>query len=145
MADGCAAAHAGEPAVRHQSAGGIQTHTGQRRGGAQHLAHARTALGPLVPDHNHVACHNLAGVQALAAGLLAVKALGRAGVHQHLGKNSTLLHHGTVGSQVAIQDGQAAGLGIGVLLVADDVLVHDLRLGDAVGPRCRPQSWRWGR
>ena len=55
-------------------------------------------------------------------------------MHQHLGKNSTLLHHGTVGSQVAIQDGQAAGLGIGVLLVADDVLVHDLRLGDAVGP-----------
>ena len=52
----------------------------------------------------------------------------------HLRQHRTFLHHGAVGSQVAVQHRQAAGLGVGVISVPDHIFVLDLRLGDPVRP-----------
>ena len=54
---------------------------------------------------------------------------------QHLRQHRTLFHHRTVRGQITIENGKATGLGIGILLRADDVLIPNNCLGDAIGPR----------
>ena len=55
VADGRAPRRARKAPVGQQGDLVIQPHARQQRGGRQHLAHARTALGPLVADDQHVA------------------------------------------------------------------------------------------
>ena len=134
MPDGSTAADAGEAAVRHQSASGVQAHASNGASGREHFTHTRTALGTLIAHNNNVARLHLTGVQTLTASLLAVKALGGAGVHHHLWQDRALLHHCAVGRQIAVQDCQTAGLGVGVLPIPNNVIVLDLRLHDAISP-----------
>ena len=123
MADGGAAGGAGEPAVGDEGHFLVQTHAGDGRGGVEHLPHARAALGAFVADDDHVAGHDLAGVDGGDGVLLAVKDPGGAFVDHHFCGHGGLLHHAAVGSQVALQHGDAAGLGVGVFHGADDLRV----------------------
>src|SRR4051794_38963540 len=84
MADAEAPGRAGEPAVgdqRHLAAGAL---TVQRSGGRQHLTHARTALGTLVTNDEHVAFLVLARPDRGEGVILAVKAARRTGEFQLL-------------------------------------------------------------
>ena len=126
VADGCAAACAGEAAVGDEGHGLIQLHTGQSGGGVEHLAHTGAALGALVADDHHIARNDLACVDGCNGGLLAVEHAGRAGVLLHLGGHGTALDHAAVRSDVAPQDLQATGLGVGVLDGADGLFVQDV-------------------
>jgi hypothetical protein len=46
---------AGKTAVGQQCDLAVQLHAGNRRGGREHFAHARPALGAFVADNDHVA------------------------------------------------------------------------------------------
>ena len=123
MADGSPPGGAGEAAVGDEGHILIQAHARDGGGGVEHLPHAGTALGALVADDHYVAGHDPAGIDGLDGVLLAVEHPGRALVDHHLRGHSGLLHHAAVGGQVALQHGDAAGLGIGSLDGADDLRV----------------------
>src|SRR5438093_12747687 len=84
-----------------------QTLADQRRGDAQHLAHARAAARALVADDDHVARLDRAPGDGGHRVLLTLEdargaAVGRALVPGHL-------HHAALGREVALQDDEAAG------------------------------------
>ena len=121
MADGSAAGSAGEASVCDQSDSGVKSHTGDRGSGVEHLTHAGTALGSFVADHDNVSFIDLAAGDGSDGILFAVKDAGRTFMDHHLGKDSAALDDAGIGSQVALEDGDAAVGHVGVLDGADDL------------------------
>ncbi len=132
MADAEAAGGAGEASVgdqRHLVAHALSI---ERGGGGKHLAHAGTALRPLIADDQHVAFLVGALGHRLEAGLLAVEAAGRPG--EFLVLQPRHLHDGAVRREVALQPDHAAGGGDRVVGRADHVLVRvPLHRGHVLG------------
>src|SRR5580704_2020387 len=83
VTDAESARRAGEASVGDE--GNLVTHAlaVERRRCRQHFAHAGTALGPFVPDHQHVALFISLLLHRLEAGLLAVETTRRTGETQH--------------------------------------------------------------
>ena len=121
-ATGCA----GEAAVRDEGHCLIQLHACQRRGGVEHLPHARAALGAFVADDHHIARDDLARVDGGDGFLLAVEHPRRAGMLLHLRGDSAALDNAAVRGNVAPQDLQTAGLRVGVLDGTDGLFVQDM-------------------
>ena len=131
VADGGTPGGAGEAAVGDEGHGLAQAHAHDGGGGVEHLPHAGAALGALVADDHHVAGDDLAGVDGGDGLLLAVKHPGGAGVGHHLGGHGGALDHAALGGQVALEHGDAAVLGVGVVDGADDVripVLHPLQV-----------------
>ena len=96
------------------------------------IAHAGAALGAFVADDHHVAGVDLARIDGGNGGVLAVKDAGRAAVYLHFGRNGAALDHAAVRGDVAPQNLQAAGLGVGVVDGADSLVVHDMGTRDVL-------------
>ena len=71
-------------------------------------------------------------VDGLDGGVLAVKDPGDAGVDPHLRGHGAALHHAAVFRDVAEEEGQAAGGGVGVREGTDDLRVPVLGVGDVL-------------
>ena len=91
-------------------------------GGGEHLLHAGPAAGPFVADDDHVARLDLAADDAVVGVGLDFEDHGRAGVLEHLGLHAGGLDDRAVGGEVAVEDGQAAFLAVGVVDRADAVV-----------------------
>src|SRR5690349_1093381 len=76
----------------------LPVESGGRR---QHLPHARTALGALITDYEHVAFPVLAAFHCFEAGFFAIETARRAGKFQltHAGN----LNNGTLGREIALE------------------------------------------
>ena len=135
MADGGAPGGAGEAAVGDEGHLLVQAHTGDGAGGVEHLPHARAALGALVPDDHHVAGDNLALIDGLDGVLLAVKDTGGAGVDHHLLGHGGLLDHAALRGQGALEDGDAAVGGVGVVNGPDELRIQVLHALQVLGHR----------
>ena len=134
MADAEAARGAAEAAIGDQRDLVAHTLPIQRRRGAEHLAHARTALGPFIADDQHIAFLVLALVDAFEAFFFVVENARRADEAQIL--KAGHLHDGAIGSQIALQRNHAAGDGDRTAGLADDVLIFvELHLGQVLGHR----------
>ena len=121
MADGGPAGGAGEAAVGDEGHRLAQPHAADGGGGVEHLPHPGSALGPLVADDHHVAGDDLPSVDGLDGLLLGVEDPGGAGVEHHLRGHGGALHHAALGGQVALEHGDAAVGGVGVLDGADQL------------------------
>ncbi len=119
VADRQPAGAAREPSVGDQGAGPAESLPLQEAGRVQHLLHAGTAAGPFVPDEHHVAGLDLAAQDALDRGLLALEDLRRAREAPQLLRYAGRLHDRALGSQVAVQHGEAAVPGVSVRKVPD--------------------------
>ena len=135
MADAGAARAAAEPAVGDQGDRFAQPRAHDVAGGAEHLLHARPALGAFVADDDHVARFDLARQDAFARLFLAVEDDGRTEVLEHGRGHARGLDHGAVRGEVAAQDGQPAGLGVGVRQRVNHLGVLDLGVGDVLAQR----------
>ena len=135
MANGSAAGSAGEAAIGDEGHGLVQLHAGQSGGGVEHLTHTGAALGAFVADDHHIAGYDLACVDGRNGGLLAVEDAGRAGVLLHLRGNGAALDYAAVRCDVAPQDLQTAGGGVGVLDGADGLIVQDAGTLDVLAQR----------
>src|SRR5262249_60190107 len=91
MADAKAARGAGKAAIGNQRDLGAHALSIKSSGGRQHFAHARSAFGALVADHQHVAFLILPVLHRFEAGFLAVKATGRTRKLQTL--HASHFHH----------------------------------------------------
>ena len=96
---------AGEAAVGEQQDVLAQPGALDRAGDGEHLAHARAAPGPLVPDDDDVAGLQRALGDGVHRALLAVEDAG--GALEHLGVEAGRLHDRAVGRQRAAQDRRA--------------------------------------
>src|SRR5262249_1189726 len=119
VADRQAGRAAGEPAVGDQRAGPAQALALEEAGRVQHLLHAGTAAGALVPDDHYVTRLDLAAEDARHRRLLALEPDRRAGEPQQLRRDARGLHDRAVWRQVAVQDGEPAVRGVGVTEIPD--------------------------
>ena len=133
VADRRAAGGAGEPAVGDQRDGRALAAALDGRGGGQHLPHAGAALRAFVADDDDVAVVDEAGIDGGLGLFLRVKAAGRAFVHQHFGGDGRPFDDAGVGGEVAAEDGNAAGLGVGVVGRANDLGVEIHGVLDVLG------------
>ena len=119
VTDKAAVVGAGEAAVSDQRGGLCQTAAIQILHGLVHLAHAGAALGAFVANDYDVAIMDLAGQNCLLSLFLRIEADSLAfKVMQALVKGTGLGDTG-VGSQVAPQNGHAAGKAEGIINGAD--------------------------
>ena len=120
-----------EAGVGHQRDGDVPLPAQGRdpRCGVEQLGHARCAPGPLVADHHHVVVLEAVGmpVERLDEGALAVEHAGTPGedavLHPAFDAGD-LEDRAAVGSEVAAQQAQSAGVLEGLLDRVDDVLVR---------------------
>ena len=124
MADGGSPGGPGEAAVGDEGHLLVQPHAGDGRGGIEHLPHAGPALGALIADDHHVAGDDFPGVDGGDGLVLGVEHPGRAGMDHHLRGHGGLLHNAALGGQGALEHGDAAIGGVGVLDGTDDVMVQ---------------------
>ncbi len=127
-----AARRAAEAAVREQRDALAEPLADERRGHAEHLAHAGAALRAFVADDDDVAGVDLAVRDRLEGVLLAVEDARRAAMLQALVTGD--LHDAAVGREVALQDDEAARRLQRLVDRQDDVLAGRL-LGVARTPR----------
>ena len=92
----------------------------------------KVILEQLISDYEHSeklymntngTSHDLSGVDGRNGVILAVKDTSGALMYQHLGGHGGLLHHAAVGGQIALQNGDAAGPGVGIFDGADEVRI----------------------
>src|SRR5262249_57552301 len=98
MAEAKAARGAGKAAIGNQRDLGAHALSIKSSGGRQHFAHARSAFGALVADHQHVAFLILPVLHRFEAGFLAVKATGRTGKLHTL--HACTFHHRAFWSEI---------------------------------------------
>ena len=122
MADGSTAGCAGEAAVGDEGHCLIQLHACQRRGGVEHLPHARAALGAFVADDDHFARLHLVGENAVHGLLLRFVNARRAAEDEQFFVHAGGFDDAALPGDVARQHGQSAVAEIGVLRVADAAL-----------------------
>ena len=115
VADGEARGAAGEAAVGDQGAGLAEALRLQVARRIEHLLHAGAAARALVADDDHVARLDLAVEDALHGRVLALEDDGRAGEDQDALVDAGRLHDAAVIGEVAVEHGEAAILGEGVL------------------------------
>ena len=123
MADREARGAAGEAPVGDQGARLAQPARFQIAGRIEHFLHARAAARPFVADDDHVARLDLAAQDALHRVVLALEDARRAVEHEIAGVDPRGLHDGAVERDVAVEHGEAAILGEGMLGIADDALL----------------------
>src|SRR5438132_757188 len=95
---GCAA----EASVGDQGYAFTETFAHNRRGHAQHLAHARAAFWTFIADHHHVSSFDLLAGHRLHRGFFGIEDARWAGVG--LAFVATHLYYSAAGSQVTLQD-----------------------------------------
>src|SRR5690349_2571053 len=107
MADAEAARRAGEAAIGNQRDLGAHALSVECSRGRQHLAHAGSALGPLVADHQDVAFLVLTVFHCFEAGFLTVEAARRTGELQTL--HACHFHDRAFGCEIALEADDTAG------------------------------------
>lgn len=122
VADGQARGAAGEASVGEQGALLAQALGLQVAGRIEHFLHARPALRSFVADDHDVAGLHLVAEDAFHRGVLAFEDLRAAFEHVDRLVDPGGLHHAAVESDVAVEHGQPAFLGIGMLDAADAAL-----------------------
>ena len=132
MTDGCPPGGPGKPAVGDEGHRFPQPHAADGGGGVEHLPHARAALGPLVADDHHIAGMDLLPINIGNGFLLGIVHPGGAFVDHHLRGHGGLLHHAAIRSQVALQNRDAAALGVGILQGTNDGGVQILDRGQVL-------------
>ncbi len=88
----------------------VQADALDRRGGGEHLLHPGPSLGSFVADHHDVARLDLAEDDPVIGVDLALEDHRRPRVLEHLGADAGRLDHRPLGSQVAREHRQPAGL-----------------------------------
>src|SRR6202034_533925 len=94
----------------------------QIAGRIEHLLHARASARSLVADDDDVACRDLAAQDSLDRVILAFEDARRALEFETAGVDPGRLHDRAVERDVAVQHGETAILGEGMLGIADDAL-----------------------
>ncbi|SIN06829.1 Uncharacterised protein [Mycobacteroides abscessus subsp. abscessus] len=107
MPDAQAGGPAGEAPVGHQQHILAQAGALDGSGDRQHLAHAGAALGALIADHDDVAMGDGAVLERVQGCSFALE--NPCGALEDIGFEAGRLHHGALGSQRTVQDGDAAG------------------------------------
>jgi len=108
-------------------------------GGREHLGHSGGSLGPLIPDDDDISSDDLPGGDGLGGVGLSVEDAGGSRELHHLGADSGLLDDGSLGGEVALEDGDASLVVEGVVQGPDDLgvldggMVCDLVDGETVG------------
>src|SRR5215472_9327278 len=121
MADAQPAGRTGKPSVGDERDLAAHALAIERRGGGEHLTHARAALGALVADDQHVALFELAHLYGRETRLLAVKTARRAGELELL--QTGHFHNRTVRGEISLQTHHAAGREQRLVSGTDHVLV----------------------
>src|ERR1700744_5116364 len=109
VTDAEATGGAGEPAVGDERDFTAHALPGQRRGGREHLPHARTAARPLIADHDDLALFVGFLLDRLEGVLFALKAAGRTGKFEV--RHTRNLHDRTVGREIPLQADHTASDG----------------------------------
>ena len=122
--DGGAARRARKPSVGDERDVRAQPRAHDGGGGGEHLAHPRAALRAFVADDDDVALHDLAAGDGLHRRFFAVEHLCGAAVAEHGGVDGALFHHRALRGDIALEDGEPARRGIGIVHRADDLLVQ---------------------
>ena len=130
MSDGGTTGRAREASVSDECHVLIQSHTGDRRGGRQHLTHTGAACGAFVTNDHHVALDDLAGVDGGNGFFLALVYLGGTFMHKHFGCHGASLDHAAVGCQISAKNRDTAGLREGIVHRANNLGVAIERIRD---------------
>ena len=110
---------AGEAPVGDEGANLAEPLAFQKRGRVEHLLHSRTALGPFIDDHHHVAGMDLVARDRVAGRLLRLEDPRRPLELPARFVDAGGLHDAAVLGDIAVEDGQSALLAVGVRDVAD--------------------------
>ena len=129
MSDTGAAGTAREAAIGDQSHAFAESRAHDVGGGREHFLHAGSATGTLVADDHAVASLDHALEDAVAGFFLGFEDHGWTAELEHVRGHTGLLHHGATFGEVAVENGQAAIGGVGVLDRADHLVIPDFGAG----------------
>ena len=118
---------AGKPAVREQGDGFAKAGAHNGTGHTQHFSHAGSSLRPFIPNHDDVAIHDFPVLYRSEGVFFAIKHLGRTGMGQLV--MACDFDHAPVGSQVSVQNHQAARGLDRLFRVIEDFLARRFRSG----------------
>ncbi len=96
-------------------------HAGNGRRGGQHFLHSRPSHRSFITDHQHIPFFNFAAHDGLTDRLFRIKHARRTFMPQHFRQNRGLLHHASLGRQIAEKNRQTAFGMVGIVQRMDDV------------------------